>query len=136
MFCNKCGILVEENSKFCTYCGNKVESTINSKENIQVENNINSKVNENYSDIDKKYNDEIIDPNTKVFSILGIVIPIISAIVWWNVELSVGFVLLLAGLGITFTNKGKINNKARATVGYIANFILIAMAGLMYVILE
>lgn len=154
MFCNKCGRLIEENTKFCGGCGtaipvqNNVQQNTNVTPNVQTsnipqENNnpnlnnesfVNSGANANNAQAYQNY-DKIINPSMKKYAIFSVVIPAISIFVYWNIGLTSYIAILLAILGFNFAKKGRMHSKTLSTIGYILNSILVAMAIFMYIMI-
>lgn len=151
MFCKKCGTLIEEGTKFCGNCGTPVEfvqqqnttNNINSQpvnpvtdtnSNISSNNTYNSQQNVNYNPNNENY-DNIINPSMKKYAILSIVIPSIALFVYFFIGLSFYIAILLAGVGFSFAQKGKMYSKKMSTAGVVLNTILMVVACIMLVIL-
>ena len=154
MFCNKCGRIIEENSKFCGGCGTPVpiQNNIQQNENIaqnietpniqQNNNNVNqnngnygqAQLNSNYNQTYQNY-DNIVNPNMKKYAILSIVIPSISLFLYFFVGLTVWIAICLSALGFNFAQKGKLYSEKLAKIGYVLNTILLVVAILMWIIL-
>lgn len=151
MFCKKCGTLIEEGTKFCGNCGTPVEfvqqqnttNNINSQpvnpvtdtnSNISSNNTYNSQQNVNYNPNNENY-DNIINPSMKKYAILSIVIPSIALFVYFFIGLSFYIAILLAGVGFSFAQKGKMYSKKMSTAGVVLNTILTVVACIMLVIL-
>ena len=150
MFCNKCGRIIEENTKFCGGCGTPVpiQNNIQQNENIaqnietpniQQNNNVNqnnenygqAQANSNYNQTYQNYDNKV-NPNMKKYAIGSIVIPVISIIVYWNIGLTIYIAILLAALGFNWAKKGRLYNKTLSTIGYVLNGILVGMTILMF----
>ena len=132
MFCNKCGRILEENTKFCGGCGTPISFHNNIQQNTVVTKNNNPNQNNlNYNQTYKNY-DNIIHQNMKKYAIASIIIPIISIIIYWNIGLSIYIALLLSGLGFSCAKKGKLYNKTVSTIGYVLNGILIGIIFFMF----
>lgn len=153
MFCNKCGRIIENGSKFCGGCGtpvpiqNNVQQNINVEQNIErpgiEQNNNGNQVNENYeqSQGNTNYNqpsqnyDNIVNPSMKKYAILSIVIPSIALFLYFFVGLTVWVAICLSALGFNFAQKGKLYSKKLARIGNVLNTILVVVAILMWIIL-
>lgn len=143
MFCNKCGRIIEENTKFCGGCGtpvpiqNNIQPNINISQNVQQDTVINqnyeqSQTNPIYNEPYQNY-DNIVNPSMKKYAILSIVIPAISIFLYLFVGLSVRIAIFLSCLGFIFAKKGNLYSKKLAKIGYVLNTILVVISIIMWI---
>lgn len=130
MFCNNCGRVIEDNSKFCGKCGAKIEESKvdNNIENLKVEvdsNNSEESSNQNYKDRTEQ--------TAKKEAIASVVIPSIGIFAYIFVGLTVYIAALMATIGFRFAKGGKEYSKPLSIIGYVLNGILCAMALIMYI---
>lgn len=130
MFCNNCGRVIEDNSKFCGKCGAKIEESKvdNNIENLKVEvdsNNSEESSNQNYKDRTEQ--------TAKKEAIASVVIPAIAIFVYTFIGLNIFLAVFIAGIGFECAKGGKKYSKKLSTTGYVLNGILCAMAVIMYI---
>lgn len=145
MFCNKCGRKIEENTKFCSECGEPVQNYVKQNENIEALNtqqNYNeNKNNENYEQTQVNANnnkasqnyDNIVNPSMKKYAVLSIIIPAISIFAYIFIGLTVSIAVLLSILGFSFAAKGALYSKKLSKIGYVLNTILVLMAVFVWI---
>lgn len=130
MFCNNCGRVIEDNSKFCGKCGAKIEESKvdNNIENLKVEvdsNNSEESSNQNYKDRTEQ--------TAKKEAIASVIIPAIAIFVYTFIGLSIFLAVFIAGIGFECAKGGKKYSKKLSTTGYVLNGILCVMAVIMYI---
>lgn len=148
MFCNKCGRIIEENTKFCGGCGtpvpvqNNVQQNENITPNIEIPNtqaNYNANQNnENYgqAQVNTNYNqpyqnyDNIVNPSMKKYAILSIVIPVVLFLVFCCIGTTFYVAILVTVLGFNCAKKGELYSKNLSRTGYVLNTILAVLIGI------
>lgn len=153
MFCTKCGMQNNNGEKFCKNCGcllesNQQQSVNNINEQIQQSmnngmggqsvNNYQQSINQQYANtsgnLDPNYVNQAVNPNMKKWAILSIVVPV-AAIIWYIfIGLSFYLAILIAAAGFGFAQKGEMSDKKLATIGKVANGILVGLAVVMFVL--
>lgn len=123
MFCIKCGTQNNNGEKFCKNCGVLLE---NGQTQQQI-NNINSR-------LDSNYVNKGINPNMKKWAILSVIVPVVAIIWYIFIGLSFYLAILIAATGFSFAQKGEMADKKLATIGKVANGILIGLALIMLVL--
>ena len=133
MFCKNCGTQNNSNERFCKNCGTLLENgqisqqANNTGSQNQQYTNMNGKLNSNYVN-------QAVNPNMKKWAILSVVIPV-AAIIWYMfVGLSFYLAIFIATAGFGFAQKGEMADKKLATIGKIANGILMGLAIVMLVL--
>ena len=133
MFCTKCGTQNNNGERFCKNCGVILENA----QTPQQPNNINNG-NQQYSNmnggLDPNYVNQAVNPNMKKWAILSIVIPVVALIWYMFIGLSFYLAIFIAAAGFGFAQKGEMANKKLATIGKVANGILVGLAVVMFIL--
>lgn len=151
MFCNKCGRIIESDSKFCGGCGapvpipNNIKQNVNMAQNIEKtsiqQNNSENQNNDGQAQVNTNYNqtyqnyDNIVNPSMKKYAILSIVIPLVALFLYFFCDLTVWLAICLSAIGFSFAHKGKLYSEKLAKIGYVLNTILLVVAVLIWIIL-
>lgn len=120
MFCSKCGMQNKNGEKFCKNCGCLLESN---QQNVTANGNL-----------DPNYVNRAVNPNMKKWAILSIVVPVVAIIWYIYIGLSFYLAILIAAAGFGFAQKGEMSNVKLATIGKVANGILVGLAVVMLIL--
>lgn len=134
MFCSKCGCQIANGERFCRNCGCLIENT--QMQNTMQNPNLNGQanLNQNYSNFNPNYVNNVENPNMKKWAILSILIPSV-AIIWYTfIGLSFYIAIFIGAAGFEFAKKGEIASKKMALTGRILNGILCGLAIVMLII--
>ena len=133
MFCTKCGTQNNNSERFCKNCGVILENA----QTPQQPNNINNG-NQQYSNmnggLDPYYVNQAVNPTMIMWAILSIVIPVVAIIWYLFIGLSFYLAIFIAAAGFGFAQKGEMANKKLATIGKVANGILVGLAVVMFIL--
>ena len=151
MFCKKCGYFIEDDSKFCTNCGSKIDNiTDNVNTNLQQtitnntqtksddmnanpQNNLKSNIAQEQNNTSSNYINSL-DKNAKIYAILSIAIPAVSLFIYFFIGLSFIMAILLVAIGFSFTKKSYGYNSKMTNISIVLNIILAITAVLMYIV--
>lgn len=142
MLCTKCGAENNANERFCRNCGNLIaeQQFQNNQQQATnygqqtVNNNQQTYMNNQNGNLDSNYVQNAVNPNMKKWAILSIVVAVAGLVWYWFIGLSFYLAILIAAAGFGFAQKGEMADKKLATVGKVANGILVGMAIVMFIL--
>jgi len=124
MLCNNCGKELDENATLCNYCNH----SFNTNKNLEV-------TDEQKNTTQPDNNDSIImQYHLKLYSLIAIIIPAISLIIYKFLGLTGYICIVLSGFGYNFAIKGKKNNKSLSYIAYFLNGILLLIGILSFIL--
>ena len=91
-------------------------------------------MNNQNGNLDSNYVQNAVNPNMKKWAILSIVVAVAGLVWYWFIGLSFYLAILIAAAGFGFAQKGEMADKKLATVGKVANGILVGMAVVMFIL--
>lgn len=130
MFCPKCGTQNNSGESFCRNCGALLENN----QALQQNNSQNQQSFDQNANLNSNYVNQAVNPKTKKWAILSVVVPVIAIIWYIYIGLSVYLAVLIAAAGFAFAQKGEMASKKIATVGKVANGILVGLAVIMFIL--
>ena len=152
-FCKNCGNIIESqqiqnNQQFNSQSvnSNYNQQNINPSQIIYnqqqstnysqqaVNNNQQTYMNNQNGNLDSKYVQNAVNPNMKKWAILSIVVAVAGLIWYWFIGLSFYLAIFIAAAGFGFAQKGEMADKKLATIGKVANGILVGMAIIMLIL--
>ena len=152
MFCKKCGYFIEDNSKFCTHCGSKIDNitddnvntnlqqtitnntqTKSDDINVAQQNNLKSNISQKQNNTSSNYINSL-NKNAKIYAILSIATPAVSLFIYFFIGLSFIMAILLVAIGFDFTKKSYGYNAKMTNISIVLNIILAITAVLMYIV--
>ena len=152
-FCINCGNLIAEqqfqnnqqvsgqqvNNNYNQQNMNQSQSNYNQQQATNygqqtVNNNQQTYMNNQNGNLDSNYVQNAVNPNMKKWAILSIVVAVAGLVWYWFIGLSFYLAILIAAAGFGFAQKGEMADKKLATVGKVANGILVGMAIVMFIL--
>lgn len=133
MFCIKCGTQNNNGERFCKNCGIILESAQTSQQSSNI-NNQNQQYSNMNGSLNPNYVNQAVNPNMKKWAVLSIVVPVVAIFWYMFIGLSFYLAILIAAAGFGFAQKGEMADKKLATMGRIANGILVGMAVVMLIL--
>lgn len=83
--------------------------------------------------VSPSYMQNAVNPDMKKWAILSIVIAVAGLIWYWFIGLSFYLAIVIAAAGFGFAKKGEMADKKLATIGRVANGMLVGMAIIMFI---